>query len=78
MAKFLTEQDFIDAANSLGCEVAAIKAVAFVESGGKSGFKADGVTPVAPALRMVLRVFDLRTVWLDENLSLAVLQPERR
>ena len=40
--------------------------------------KADGVTPVAPALRMVLRVFDLRTVWLDENLSLAVLQPERR
>lgn len=45
MSKYLTEQDFIDAANSLGCEVAAIKAVAFVESGGKSGFKADGVTP---------------------------------
>src|SRR6056297_1991699 len=27
---------------------------------------------------MVLRVFDLRSVWLDENLSLAVFQPERR
>jgi hypothetical protein len=32
--KELTEQDYIDAANKIGCEVAIIKAVAEVESGG--------------------------------------------
>ncbi len=45
MSKHLTEQDYKDAADSIGCEVAAIKAVAFVESGGRSGFMTDGVTP---------------------------------
>lgn len=34
----LTEKDFEDAAEELHCEVAAIKAVSKVESGGKSGF----------------------------------------
>ncbi len=37
----LNEQDFKRAADRLGCEVAAIKAVAEVESGGKTGFLAD-------------------------------------
>ena len=41
MSKRLTEQDFERAANRLGCEVAAIKAVAQVESRGE-GFYADG------------------------------------
>lgn len=39
--KTLTEQDFKEAAYKLGCEVAAIKAVAEVESKG-SGFNPDG------------------------------------
>lgn len=39
--KTLTEQDYINAANDLGCEVAAIKAVAEVESRG-SGFLPSG------------------------------------
>ncbi len=34
----LNEQDFKRAADRLGCEVAAIKAVAEVECGGKTGF----------------------------------------
>lgn len=37
----LTESDFIRAADALGCQVAAIKAVREVEAGG-SGFNADG------------------------------------
>lgn len=45
MSKLLTEQDYKDAAKELGCEVAAIKAVASVESGGRSGFMKDGITP---------------------------------
>jgi hypothetical protein len=40
-ARPLTDQDFADAARRLGCEVAAIRAVAQVESGGRSGFLAD-------------------------------------
>lgn len=39
--KKLTEQDFIEAAETLNCEVAAIKAVFTVESG-KSGFDSKG------------------------------------
>ncbi|AZB23580.1 N-acetylmuramidase family protein [Chryseobacterium bernardetii] len=39
--KTLTEQDYIDAAKELGCEVAAIKAVSEVEAP-KGGFQADG------------------------------------
>ncbi|AZA64465.1 DUF3380 domain-containing protein [Chryseobacterium carnipullorum] len=39
--KTLTEQDYINAAKELGCEVAAIKAVAEVESRG-SGFLSSG------------------------------------
>lgn len=41
MTKQLTEQDFIEAASSLGVEVAAVKAVCEVESRG-SGFLATG------------------------------------
>jgi hypothetical protein len=37
----LSDQDFADAARQLGCDVAAIRAVAQVESGGRSGFLAD-------------------------------------
>lgn len=37
----LSEQDFKRAADRLGCEVAAVKAVAEVESGGKTGFLPD-------------------------------------
>lgn len=37
----LVEQDYIDAAKSLGCEISAVKAVVSVESGG-SGFFKDG------------------------------------
>jgi hypothetical protein len=43
--KTLTEQDYIDAANELGCSVAAIKAVAEVESLG-SGFYKDGTPKI--------------------------------
>lgn len=39
--KTLTEQDYINAANELGCEVAAIKAVSEVEAP-RGGFQADG------------------------------------
>lgn len=39
--KILTEQDYINAAKELGCEVAAIKAVSEVEAP-KGGFQADG------------------------------------
>jgi len=41
MSKTLTEQDYIEAATLLKCEVAVIKAVKEVESRG-SGFQADG------------------------------------
>jgi len=41
MSKILTEQDYIEAAALLKCEVAVIKAVKEVESKG-SGFQADG------------------------------------
>lgn len=41
MSKLLTEQNFIDAAKSIGVEVAAVKAVAEVESRG-DGFLPDG------------------------------------
>lgn len=41
-ARPMSEQDFERAADRLGCEVAAIKAVAEVESGGRSGFFDDG------------------------------------
>lgn len=42
MSKKLTEQDYANAAKDLKCEVAAIKAVATVESGGRSGFDSKG------------------------------------
>lgn len=38
----ITEQDYIDAAKTIGCEVAAIKAVDEVESGGRGGFDSEG------------------------------------
>ena len=41
----LTEKDYQDAADMLCCDVASIKAVAYVESGGRSGFMKDGYTP---------------------------------
>src|SRR4051812_19747293 len=41
----LTEKDFQDAARIIGCDVAMVKAVDAVESGG-NGFLSDGVTPV--------------------------------
>ncbi|WP_294203141.1 N-acetylmuramidase family protein [uncultured Chryseobacterium sp.] len=44
MDKLLKESDYLQAAELLGCEVAAIKAVAEVESTG-SGFLDDGITP---------------------------------
>lgn len=44
MSKILTGEDFARAAAVLGCDVAAIKAVAEVESRG-DGFLSDGVTP---------------------------------
>lgn len=37
-ARKLASTDFVAAANSLGCEVAAVRAVAEVESGGRTGF----------------------------------------
>lgn len=42
MAKKLTLNDYCDAARLLGCSVAAIKAVAKVESGGRGGFDERG------------------------------------
>jgi len=41
MKEKLTEQDFIDAANILKCEVASVRAVAEVESGKTGGFCPD-------------------------------------
>ena len=40
--KHLTEDDYIKAANRLGCEIAAIKAVVAVEAGSGGGFLASG------------------------------------
>jgi hypothetical protein len=40
-SKYLTEQDYVNAAKALGCEVAAIKAVVQVEAAG-DGFLPDG------------------------------------
>ena len=50
-AKLLSESDYVEAAKALGCEVAAIKAVAEVESAG-NGFILDTVaqTPVPKIL----------------------------
>lgn len=42
MNKKLTQTDFIEAAKFLNCSVAAIKAVAMVESGGRGGFDEQG------------------------------------
>jgi hypothetical protein len=53
----LGDDDFHRSATELGVEVAAIRAVASVESGGRSGF-GDGNRPV---LRYELHVFDKRT-----------------
>jgi murein DD-endopeptidase MepM/ murein hydrolase activator NlpD len=39
-ARKLASSDFVAAANSLGCETAAVRAVAEVESGGRTGFDA--------------------------------------
>lgn len=41
MKQPLTEQDFIDGAEAIGCEVATVKAVAEVESGKRGGFCPD-------------------------------------
>ena len=41
-AKRIVEKDFERVAQRLGCEVAAVKAVAQVESGGRDGFLRDG------------------------------------
>ncbi len=41
-SKVLKKQDFDRAAEQIGCEVAVIRAVADVESGGRSGFLIDG------------------------------------
>ncbi|WP_373427998.1 N-acetylmuramidase domain-containing protein, partial [Chryseobacterium sp. WLY505] len=43
--KTLTEQDYINAAKELGCEVSAIKAVSEVEAP-KGGFQADGTPTI--------------------------------
>jgi hypothetical protein len=40
--RLLTEEDYRRAATALGCEAAAIRAVADVESGGRTGFLPDG------------------------------------
>ncbi len=53
----LTEADYEAAARNLGCEVAAIQAVATVESGGRAGFAADG----RPIIRYELHIFQRRT-----------------
>ena len=45
MSKYLTEEDYQYAASIIDCDVAVIKAVSFVESGGRSGFLKDGKTP---------------------------------
>lgn len=45
MSKKLVEQDYIDAAELLGCEVAAVKAVAEVEAL-NGGFNADGTPKI--------------------------------
>lgn len=44
MSKLLVESDYAEAATSLGCDVAAIKAVCEVEAP-QGGFHADGATP---------------------------------
>ncbi len=53
----LSDPDFQSAATELGVEVAAIRAVASVESGGRSGFGADH----RPVLRYELHIFQGRT-----------------
>jgi hypothetical protein len=53
----LSESDFERAAAAIGSEVSAIKAVARVESGGRSGYSGDG----RPVIRYELHVFDKLT-----------------
>jgi hypothetical protein len=53
----LTADDYKDAAATLGCSEAAIHAVADVESGGRTGFSADG----RPIIRYELHVFQRKT-----------------
>ena len=53
----LTADDYKNAAATLGCSEAAIHAVADVESGGRTGFSADG----RPIIRYELHVFQRKT-----------------
>lgn len=48
--KLLTQEDYEWAAKELGCEVEAIKAVALVEGGNKSGFQKQRDGTVAPLI----------------------------
>lgn len=56
MSKLLTEQDFINAANEIGCDVAAIKAVSEVEAPG-GGFLPSG----KPTILFEAHIFSAKT-----------------
>lgn len=56
MSKLLTEKDFIEAANQIGCEVAAIKAVSEVEAP-KGGFLPSG----KPTILFEAHIFSAKT-----------------
>lgn len=54
--KFLTEQDYVEAAKIIGCSVAAIKAVAKVESAG-AGFYTEGKFTNLPVILYESHIF---------------------
>ena len=56
MSKLLVEQDFINAANDIGCEVAAVKAVSEVEAP-RGGFLSSG----RPTLLFEAHIFSAKT-----------------
>ena len=69
----ITQQDFVDAAATLQCEVAAVKAVAEVESQG-SGFLGDG----RPKILFEAHKFSGYTMHLYDSLYPHISSPKRK
>jgi hypothetical protein len=73
MTKQLTEQDFVDAASSLGVEVAAVKAVCEVESRG-SGFLPTGEPVILFERHWMYKLLKRKGITPPSNSPVAMLQ----
>lgn len=73
MTKQLTEQDFINAASSLGVEVAAVKAVCEVESRG-SGFLPTGEPVILFERHWMYKLLKRKGITPPENSPVAMLK----